>query len=531
MHDLIIKGGTIIDGSGSPAFNADIAVDGDAITAIGRIEAQAKQEIDATNLAVAPGFIDLHSHADFNFFLDPAADSKITQGVTLEYVGNCGISFCAPITGAAREDIETRYAWYSPDGNETPNWENFGDYLDALQANGAALNVAAQVGHGTIRRAVMGMDSRSPDVGQLRRMKNLVAEALDAGAMGFSTGLSMAPGSYSLNVEVIQLVQTTAERNKLYSSHVRDSGTEGPGLFVATEELIEAGRQTGCRIQYSHLKANGKMRGRAHELLRRIEDARQQGVDIAADQYPYIAASGPMSGNVYPRWALEGGRELALERLQDDDLRAQIRDELQQGVERIGGPEKIMIASYVPDRSIEGAGLQQVASKMGAHYPEALARLYEKYDAQLILTGMAQPDVDLIATAPITAIGSDGSSIKSQGPLSAGHPHPRSYGTFPRFFAKYVRDEKLVSLEDAVRKMTALPAQRLQLTRRGRLAPGCFADVAIFNPNTIADTATFAQPQQYSIGVEHVLVNGTRTVANGKPTGKTPGKVIRHTSD
>ncbi len=530
MHDLLIKGGSVIDGAGSHAYAADVAVDGDSITAIGRTGGEAAHTIDATGMAVAPGFVDLHSHADFNFFVDPGADSKITQGVTLEYVGNCGISFCAPITGEADEDVKIRYAWYSSDGSEAPRWSNFGDYLDALEANGAPLNVATQVGHGTVRKAVMGMDSRAPDVGQIKRMKSLVAESLDAGAMGFSTGLSMAPGSYSLNAEVYELTEPVAQRDKLYSSHSRDSGSEGAGLFVATEELIEAGRRTGCRLQYSHLKANGKMRGMAGELLRRIDHAQEQGVDIAADQYPYIAASGPMSGNVYPRWALEGGRELAMQRLQDDDLRAEIRDGLRHSVLMIGGPEKIMVADYVPDRSFEGVNLDAIAERMGVDFPEALIRLYEKYDAQLILTGMAQPDVDEIAVAPVTAVGSDGVSLRSTGPLSSGHPHPRSYGAFPRFFDQYVREKKLVSLEEAVRKMTSLPAERLRLSKRGRLAPGYFADVVVFDPNTVCDTATFTHPHSYSTGIEHVLVNGVQVVANGNSTGKTPGRVVRNKS-
>ncbi len=526
MFDLLIKGGTVVDGTGSPGYTADVAINGDSIAAIGRIDGESAKTLDATGRAVTPGFIDLHSHADFNFFLDAGADSKITQGVTLEYVGNCGISFCAPLLGNAREDVEIRWAWY-PGGGEMPAWTNFGDYLDALEQNGAALNLATQVGHGTVRRAVMGMDSHAPDIGQIKRMQSLVAESLDAGALGFSTGLSMAPGSYSLNAEVYALVQVTADRDKLYSSHVRDSGGEECGLFVATEELIESGRRTGCRVQYSHLKANGNYRGQADELLARLEAARNSGIDIAADQYPYAAASGPMSGNVFPRWALDGGRQNALERLQDDDLRAEIRDGLTQAIELIGGPDRIMIASYVPDRSIEGSALDDVAERMNVNYAEALARLYEKYDAQLILSGMAQPDVDMIATAPIVAVASDGVSLRTTGPLSAGSPHPRSYGTFPRFFAEYTNKASLVSLEESIRKMTTLPADRLRLQKRGRLAPGFFADVVVMDPDKVYDTATFSAPHSYSVGVDDVFVNGSQVVAGGVATGNTPGRVIR----
>ena len=529
MFDLLIKGGTVIDGTGTPGYAADIAINGDSIAAIGRIDAESARTLDATGRAVTPGFIDLHSHADFNFFLDAGADSKITQGVTLEYVGNCGISFCAPLLGNAKEDVEIRWAWY-PGGGEMPAWDHFGDYLDALEQNGAVLNIATQVGHGTVRRAVMGMDSSAPDIGQLKRMQALVAESLDAGALGFSTGLSMAPGSYSLSSEVYFLVEPVAERDKLYSSHSRDSGSEGCGLFVATEELIEAGRRTGCRLQYSHLKANGNMRGQAGELLARIDAARASGIDIAADQYPYAAASGPMSGNVYPRWALDGGRQDALERVQDDDLRAEIRDGLTKAVELIGGPDRIMIASYVPDRSLEGANLDEVAERMDTNYAEALVRLYENYDAQLILSGMAQPDVDMIATAPTVAVASDGVSLRTTGPLSTGSPHPRSYGTFPRFFAEYMNKANLVSLEESVRKMTTMPAERLRLKKRGRLAPGFFADVVVMEPEEVRDTATYTSPHSYAVGIDHVFVNGAQVVADGVATGETPGLVIRDES-
>ena len=529
MYDVLIRGGKLIDGTGATGFSADLAIKGDTIVAIGNsIEAEAHQSIDATGKVVAPGFIDLHSHADMSFFIDPDADSKITQGVTFEYVGNCGISFCAPLIGESAYDLNTRKAWYDTDWS--PNWTNFGDFLDALEKTGSNLNVATQVGHGTIRRAVMGMDTRAPDSGEMRQMQSLVAESLEAGALGFSTGLSMAPGYYSLAIEVFELVQVAADRNKLYSSHIRDSSTEGPGLFVATMEALEAGRRTGAKVQVSHLKANGPLRGRSEDLIEMIDKAQNDGIDAAADVYPYVSASGPMSGNVFPRWALEGGREQALERLQDADLRAQIVDGLEQAFEKFSGPSKIAVANYAPDSSLEGQRLPEIARQMDCTESEALARLYEGFDAQLVITGMAQEDVDLISSAPSVAIASDGSSLRSTGPLSAGKPHPRSYGTFPRFL-KRVRETDLVPLEEAIRKMTTLPAERLQLTRRGRLAPGYFADVVIFDPTEIEDIATFEEPHKYSRGVEDVFVNGSDVVRNSEVTGNRPGRVIRSSTD
>lgn len=528
MYDVIIRGGTIIDGTGSPGFAADLAIKDDRIVAIGELEGEAASQIDASGKYVVPGFVDLHSHADFSFFVDPLADSKITQGVTFEYVGNCGISFCAPLMGESFSDLDVRKSWYETAWK--PDWTDFGGYLDALAKTGSTLNIATQVGHGTVRKAVMGMDTRAPDSGDLKRMQFLVADSLDAGALGFSTGLSMAPGYYSLGPEVYELAQMAADRGKLYSSHIRDSSSEGVGLFVAMQEVIETGRRTGASVQVSHLKANGPMRGRSGKLLEMIEDARQEGLDVAADVYPYISASGPMSGNVYPRWALEGGREKALERLQDADLRVEIIAGLDKAFGNFGGPTKVAIASYSADRSLEGKSLPDIATDMGCGPAEALARLYEGFDAQLIITGMAQEDVDKISAAPYVAIASDGSSLRTEGPLSAGSPHPRSYGTFPRFLAR-ARDTGVTTFEEAVRKMTTLPAERLHLARRGRLAPDYFADVVVVDAATVVDNATFERPHQYSSGIEHVLVNGTVVVAEGKSTGATPGRVIRTDTD
>ena len=529
MFDVVIRGGTLIDGTGTTGYSADLAIQGDTIVVIGNsIEAETHQSVDATGKVVTPGFIDLHSHADMSFFIDPDADSKITQGVTFEYVGNCVISFCAPLIGEAASDLNTRKAWYDTDWS--PDWTSFSDFLDALEKTGSNINVATQVGHGTIRKAIMGMDTRAPDSGELKQMQALVAEGLDAGALGFSTGLSMAPGYYSLAIEVFELVQVAADRNKLYSSHIRDSSTEGPGLFVATMEALEAGRRTGAKVQVSHLKANGPLRGRSSDLIEMIDKAQSDGIDAAADVYPYVSASGPMSGNVFPRWALEGGRKKALERLQDADLRAQIVNGLEQAFEKFSGPSKIAVANYAPDPSLEGQRLPEIARQMDCTESEALARLYEGFDAQLVITGMAQEDVDLISSAPSVAIASDGSSLRSTGPLSAGKPHPRSYGTFPRFL-KRVRETNLVTLEEAIRKMTTLPAERLQLTRRGRLAPGYFADVVIFDPAEIEDIATFEEPHKYSRGVEDVFVNGSDVVRNSEVTGNRPGRVIRSATD
>ena len=525
MYDVIIRGGQVIDGSGAAGYAGDVAIEGDRIAALGRVEGVARSEIDASGLVVGPGFIDLHSHSDFNFFIDPMADSKIRQGVTVELTGNCGLSFCAPLTDESRVPLDTRVGWYPTDW--TPTWTSFGGYLDALEQNGSTLNLATQVGHGTVRHAVLGMATRAPDTGELKRMRSLVEEALEAGALGFSTGLSMTPGNFSLTEEVMELAAAAAERDRLYSTHMRDSSDESSGLFVAIHEAMEIGRRTGVRVQMSHLKCGGSMRGRAEEILETIERGRKEGIDLAADQYPYTAGSGHMSGNTLPRWIQEGGREKALERLADADLRAEARVGIDRAIARAGGPERFMIANFPPDISYEGKDVAALADQLGVEPAETLVLLYERYDAQLILSGMTEPDVRAIAKADFTAVASDGDSLRTEGPLSIGSPHPRSYGTFPRFFAQMARGSDGVTIENAVRKMTALPAERLGLSARGRLAPGYLADVVVFDADSIEDRADFSSPHQYSDGVHHVLVNGVAVVAGGVSTGATPGRVLR----
>ncbi len=530
MYDLKIENGSVFDGTGAGVYSADVAAVGGEIVAIGNLEGEARKVVNAGGLAVSPGFIDLHTHSDMSFLLDSTAQSKVRQGVTLELAGNCGMSFCAPLEGAAEELLKTRVSQYTDDFEVT--WTDFGGYLDAVERAGSTLNLAVQVGHGTVRSCVVGLDARAPDGAEMDRMKRLVADSLDAGAMGFSTGLFYAPGNYARLEEVIELAEAAAERGKVYSTHMRDEGSHSVGLFVALNEAIEIGRRTGVRVEVSHVKCMGpSVWGRANDVLDLLERTRDEGIDIAGDQYPYTAGSTGLTGALFPRWALDGGREATLERMGDAELRPRLLAEIDSIYVHNRNPEGVVIARFVPDPHFEGMNMLQVSEELGCSAPEAALRLYEMADAQVIIHMMQDADVDTIAGHPLISVASDGSSISTEGVLSVGRPHPRSYGTNPRFFAHMVRDRGVVPLEEAVRKMTLLPATRMGLTRRGRIAPGFAADLVVFDPETVADTATFESPHSYAEGIPHVVVNGELVVEAGQYTGSTPGKVIRGFGD
>ncbi len=530
MYDLLITNGLIIDGTGSAPYRADVAVSQGDIVAIGSLPGTAQHTLDAAGLVVAPGFIDLHTHSDLSFLLDPTAQSKVRQGVTLELAGNCGSSFCAPLQGMTHELLQSRVSQYTE--TFTPTWSDFGGYLDAVQRAGATLNLAVQVGHGTVRSCVLGMEARAASAAELERMKTLVAESLDAGAMGFSTGLFYTPGSYAGLEEVIDLAAVAAARGKLYSTHMRDEGSHNVGLFVALNEAIEIGRRTGIRVQISHVKCMGPaVWGRAGDVLDLFERTRREGIDLAGDQYPYLAGSTSLTGALFPRWALEGGvtprcGAWQIPRTGANSTRT-LRRIFANGVtlRALPSPASCQIAHF------EGMNMVQIATELGCDPAEAALRLYERAEAAVIARAMQDADVEAIACHPLIAVGSDGSSLAASGVLSVGKPHPRSYGTNPRFLAQFVRQRRLMSLPEAIRKMTTLPASRLGLTRRGRLAPGYAADLVVFDPDTIADTATFEAPHSYPTGVAHVAVNGVLVVEHGAFTRSHAGKVIRSFAD
>ena len=530
MYDLLFKNGSVIDGTGSPAYAADVAVKDGEIAAIGSLEGESAKTIDAAGLVVSPGFIDLHTHSDISFLLDQNAQSKVRQGVTLELTGNCGMSFCAPLLGEAEEMFRTRLALYTDSFDVT--WSDFGGYIDAVGRTGSTLNLAFQVGHGTLRACVIGQEDRAPSDRELDHMKALLAESIESGAMGFSTGLFYAPGNYARLEEVIALADEAARRGRVYSTHIRDEGAGTVGLFVAINEALEVGRRTGVRVQISHMKCMGEqMWGRAADALGFLERARDEGIDAAGDQYPYTASSTSLTGAMFPRWALSGGRAATLERMADPEQRDRMLADIRSRFTVGHGSDATVIARYVPNPGFEGMTVTEIAGEMELATEETVLRLYQRGEASVISHGMMEEDVETFAKHPLVSVASDGSSISTEGILSSGTPHPRSYGTNPRYLAHYRRERGLVSLPEAIRKMTMLPAQRLGLSRRGRIAPGFAADIVAFDPDTVADTATFQAPHSYPVGIPHVAVNGVTVIENGDFTGQTPGRVIRGFDD
>jgi N-acyl-D-amino-acid deacylase len=479
--------------------------------------------IDATGHVVAPGFIDMHSHADFVLPGLPTADSKVHQGFTLEAVGNCGQS-PAPLTPARLKDV------IDSSGLALPplawNWTTFRSYLAGLTREGLSINVAPLVGHGTVRLLVMGPGDARPTADQLSAMATEVRRAMDGGAFGVSTGLIYAPGVFADTDELVALAQAAGEGGGFYASHIRG---EADTLLPALGEAIAVGRRAMVPVEISHLKAAGRENWpKMAQAIELIEAARAEGLDVTADMYPYPAASTGLSA-LLPAWAHAGGRESLLVRLNDPADRARIREELDgPGRASDAGWDRITIAACPARPEFEGQTLDRIAAGLGVPPATAAIEILReaKGDAEIVLFMMSEENVALGLQRPWIMIGSDGEGRAAQGPYATGKPHPRNYGTCPRVLGHYVRERGVLSLPEAIRKMTSLPASKLGLRDRGRLEPGAVADVVIFDPATIADTATFADPHQYPRGIPWVLVNGEPVVAGGRHTGSRPGRVL-----
>ncbi|MEY8041450.1 amidohydrolase family protein [Saccharopolyspora cebuensis] len=517
--DTVITGGEVVDGTGAPRRRRDVGITGGRIAEISPGPLTGGTVVDAAGQVVAPGFIDLHSHADYTLQAAPAATTQIRQGVTTLITGNCGHS-PFPV-----RDVELlRRASILGDAGMSWDWRDAAGFRRTLDGTAPAVNVGLQVGHHAVRLAVLGDADRAPDADELAAMCALVAEAGRQGAVGFSTGLIYAPGVFADAAEVRALVATAARAGLLYSTHVRD---ESSGLLDAVREAIEAAEAGGARLEVSHLKATGPgNHGAVVEALALIDAARERGLDVAADVYPYAASSTALVSRL-PSWALAGGRAALLARLADPAVRDRIAREVRASFGHDADPEGIVLADLPagPYRGSTGRSIADIGRAEGTDPAEAALRVLAAHDAEVTIVhhGMSEADVDTVLRHPEVSVASDGWTLTERG---AGRPHPRSFGTFARVLGRYVRERGVLDLEEAVRKMTSLPASRLRLADRGVLAPGAVADVVVFDPATIVDRATYEQPWQLATGCTAVLVGGVPALLAGEPTGRTAGRVL-----
>ncbi len=523
--DLVIRGGTVVDGAGGPPFPADVGVRGDTVAALGEIAAgQGRRVVDASGLHVAPGFIDIHTHSDPDVLAYPTADSRVRQGVTTELAGNCGGS-AAPLAGLG---VAERRGEWQEDGIDA-DWTDVASYLARVEKAGISVNHALLVGQGTLRSNAIGDVDRLLSAEEMRTVARALEEALDQGVFGLSTGLEYVPGRYTPPSEIHALARLVARRGALYATHMRD---EGARLLEAVAEAIEVGRATGVRVEISHLKAAGEAhwpkQGAALDL---IEAARRDGVAVLADAYPYTAYSTGLT-ILMGAWAREGGTAAIVGRLRDPGTRARIRREVAAQVKDEPGSWDRVVVSRVKsekNRAAVGRSLVEIGTGWGIDPVDACLRLLEEEETAVSFVGhaMSPENVERVLRHPLVMIGSDGSSMAPVGKAAESRPHPRSYGTFARVLGFYARERGAFDLPTAVRKMTSLPADQIGLADRGRIARGKKADLVVFDATRVRDTATFDDPHRYPEGIPLVVVNGVTVVERGTHTGARPGRVLR----
>ncbi len=536
MVDLLIKNGQVVDGTGAPAVKMDVAVSDGKIVEIGAdLDMDSDKTIDATGLVVCPGFVDIHSHTDATIIVNSRAESKIRQGVTTEVVGNCGMS-AAPLTTKFLPDLKDHLTINSDFGGAVDlgnDWHSFEEYIDYLNALPLGINMMPLVGFGTLRSAVMGHKSDVPTPEEMAEMEDLLAQSLDAGAAGLSTGLEYVPESFAKTEELIQLCKVVASKDKLYATHMR---SEAQTLFPAVEEAIRTSEESGCRLQISHLKLGGEFNwGKTEELFKLLEDAVDRGVRLSWDQYPYTAWGTGLVDYI-PPWVTKEGHEKLVEYLSDPETRKKIRAEIDAEIEKgdhaynTASWEIVQIAMIRSEENkhMMGRRIADIAKERGEDPFEFIFDLLvaENGMVKTLVFCMAETDIMTILQHPQTIISSDARAVATYGELSKGSPHPRYYGAFPRILGKYVREEKLMTLEGAIKKMTSMPAKIMGLDTRGTLAPGMVADITIFNPDTIIDMASFETPHQYSRGIEQVIMAGTVVIDQGEHTGAMMGHII-----
>ena len=527
--DLVISNGHIIDGTGSPWYSGDIGIRNGKIAAIGNLSDSArKHTIDAAGKVVAPGFIDMLGQSELTILVDPRLPSKIYQGITSEITGEGGST--APLNDAIIQSGRKTYDYYKIN----PDWRTLRQYFARLEKQKIGINLATYVGATQVRLMVLGENDVQPTPAQLDQMKSLVRDAMTDGAMGVSTSLEYAPAPYAKTGELIALASEASKAGGIYATHMR---SEGDAIMESIDETLRIGREAHIPVEIWHLKVAGKTNwGRMPEIVAKINSARASGEDVSADTYAYTAWFNEFSAFI-PPWAHDGGTAKLVERLKDPGTRARIRKDMLTASkdwdnewQEISGPDAIMIGAVQNPKllSLQGQRLSEIAKSSNKDPIDALCDLLiQDPSISVAVFGMSQPDVTLALQQPWVSIDNDSEGTSPEGILGQAHPHPRAYGTFPRILSKYVREDKALSLEDAIRKFAALPAQRMRLTDRGVLKAGMWADVVIFDPATVHDRATFDNPNQLSEGMEYVLVNGVPVIEEGKMTGALPGKVLR----
>ena len=529
--DLVIRNGHLIDGTGSPWYAADLGIRGGKIAAIGRLEgAAAKRQIDAHGMVVAPGFIDMLGQSEITILVDPRLPSKIYQGITTEVTGEGGS--VAPLNDAILHADHVSYEHYGI----RPDWRTLGGYFTRLKKQGMGINLASYVGATQVRRMVVGDQNRAPTPAELERMKALVREAMRDGAVGLSTALQYAPAPYASTEELIALAAEAGKLGGIYASHIRN---ESDAVLTALDEAFRIGREAHIPVEIWHLKAAGKANwGRMPEIVARIQAARAGGLEVGANTYAYTAWFNSFSA-VIPPWAHDGGDKKLIERLKDPAARARIRKEMEtpggnwdNEWQEVPGPEAIMVAVVQNPKllPLQGKTIAEIAKLWNKDPIDTVFDLLIEDQAftNVAVFGMSEPDVTLALEQPWVSVCNDSQGTSPEGLLGKEHPHPRAYGTFPRILRKYVHDEHKLTLEDAIRKFTALPAGRMRFADRGLLKAGMWADVVVFDPDQIHDEATFSDPNRLSVGMRFVLVNGVPVIADGRMTNALPGMVVRH---
>ncbi len=523
MYALLLRGGTLLDGTGKPEVVADVAIDDDGtIAEVGRIaDQQARRVLDVSGAVVCPGFIDLHSHADYSVFGAPTALTQVYQGVTTLITGNCGFS-PFPLSD---EHLEEGHA-HKVFGGELPwNWRSAGEFMDAVDALPLGVNIGCLVGHGALRIAAMGSDERAATAAEQDRMRQLLRQSADDGVVGMSSGLIYAPGAFGSSDELVELCTEVARHGLLYSTHMRN---EGDQLLAAMAEAVDTAGKSAVRLEISHLKAIGPANwGDTAQAITAIEAARASGVDVTTDVYPYTASSTTLTARL-PNWAMDGGTEQLLRRLADPAAAERLATDL---AGRTGSsilPDRVIIADTGPGpyRQDVGLSLADIAERLQLDPAHAIVELLRGQQAavSIINHGMCDDDLEAVLRYPLAAVASDGAVLAATGD---SRPHPRSFGSFTRVLGRYVRDRALLDLPTAVHKMTGLPASRLGWRNRGLLTVGAVADLCVFDPATVHDRSTYDQPWQLSTGVLHTLIAGLPILENGQHTDLRPGRVIR----